>query len=255
MYVLPYGQMSHWGNLFALNIIIIYKLNLIPISLKEDYNNHIKISITKRSQITNFIGPLNIDILSIIYGSLLGDAHAEKRKNGKGTRISFFQEGSHKSYLLYLHSLIANLGYCNTNIPKINTRLGSNKKIRKIIRFHTWTYVNFNWIYEDWYLNNKKIVPQNLELYLTPLALAIWIQDDGCKIGSGLKLATNNFKYSDLIFLISLLYKKYNLKTSIHKSNDIQYVIYIWAESMPILVDIVKPYIIPSMKYKLDKYI
>jgi len=45
------------------------------------------------------IGPHNIDILSIIFGSLLGDAYAEYRKQGKGTRISFMQEASHLTYL------------------------------------------------------------------------------------------------------------------------------------------------------------
>jgi ubiquinol-cytochrome c reductase cytochrome b subunit len=46
------------------------------------------------------IGPHNLDILSIIYGSLLGDGHAEFRKQGKGTRISFMQEFPHLHYLL-----------------------------------------------------------------------------------------------------------------------------------------------------------
>ena len=46
------------------------------------------------------IGPHNKDILSILFGSLLGDAHAEFRLKGNGTRISFYQEGSHVSYLI-----------------------------------------------------------------------------------------------------------------------------------------------------------
>jgi hypothetical protein len=46
------------------------------------------------------IGPHDITIYSIIFGSLLGDAHGEKRKGNGGTRISFYQEGSHLSYIL-----------------------------------------------------------------------------------------------------------------------------------------------------------
>lgn len=37
------------------------------------------------------IGPHNEEVLSVIFGSLLGDVHAEKRLMGVGTRISFFQ--------------------------------------------------------------------------------------------------------------------------------------------------------------------
>jgi len=80
------------------------------------------------------IGPHNIDILSIIFGSLLGDAHAEKRRSG--TRFIFYQEGSHKEYLLFLHKIISELGYSNTKIPILTNRL-SKGKIRKIIRFST----------------------------------------------------------------------------------------------------------------------
>jgi ubiquinol-cytochrome c reductase cytochrome b subunit len=83
------------------------------------------------------IGPHNIIIISILFGSLLGDAHAEKRSMGKGTKITFFQEATHVKYLLYLHRLVSNLGYCNTNIPKISTRLGVNSKVRYIVRFGT----------------------------------------------------------------------------------------------------------------------
>lgn len=83
------------------------------------------------------IGPHNIDIISIIFGSLLGDAHAEKRLSGLGTSISFFQEGVHVEYLLYLHKLLSESGYCNPKIPVITNRLGIKGKVRKIIRFST----------------------------------------------------------------------------------------------------------------------
>jgi len=90
------------------------------------------------------IGPHNKDILSIIYGGLLGDAHAEKRSTGNGTRISFYQEGSHGSYLIWLHQKVSDLGYCNPILPEIKTRLGSKGIVRKIIRFHTFTFSSLN---------------------------------------------------------------------------------------------------------------
>jgi ubiquinol-cytochrome c reductase cytochrome b subunit len=83
------------------------------------------------------IGPHNIDVISIIFGSLLGDAHGEKRLKGLGTRFSFYQEDSHVEYLLYLHKMLSELGYCNPKVPIITNRLGAKGKIRKIIRFST----------------------------------------------------------------------------------------------------------------------
>ena len=205
-----------------------------------------------RIKAINRVGPHNFEILSIIFGSLLGDGSAEHRVKGKGTRISFYQEGSHASYLIWLHQIIADLGYCNPQAPKLSTRLGTNGKVRKIIRFKTWTFSSFNWIYQVWYPEGIKVVPSIIGDYLTPLALAIWIMDDGAKIGSGLKLCTNSFTYADCLLLTKVLYTNFNLKATIQSAGfPNQYHIYILTESMPLLRQIVLPYVHPSMKYKL----
>lgn len=263
-YCLVYGQMSHWGKLIALNVILYSQTGLIIywlIYILKSYSNWpITNNCISRKLVTNFNEPWpfkDTKILEIIYGSLLGDSHAEKRKGGKGTRITFYQEGSHDDYLLYLHSLIANLGFCNTTIPSIKTRLGKKGKIRKIIRFSTWTYDQFNIIHALWYSDGKKILPYSFKEYFTPLTLAIWIMDDACKSSSGLKLSTNNnFSKEEIDYLILLLKDIYNIDSKRHSTGSKnQYCIYIIDESMPKLVNIVKPYIIPSMKYKFGKYI
>lgn len=221
--------MSIWGDwiIFASNVPI-----------------YLKIPASKR------IGPHNIDILSIIIGSLLGDGHAEKKSNN--TRITFQQKAKHLQYGLWLHQFINKLGYCNSNIPEINTRLDKKGQIRKIIRFKTWTYSNLNWIHDLFYLNTIKRVPSNIQFWLTPLALAIWIMDDGTKSSLGLKLCTNSFSYEDCLILVNALHTNFKLKSTIQsagKSN--QYVIYILKDSIPHLLEIINPYLIPSMKYKL----
>jgi hypothetical protein len=83
------------------------------------------------------IGPHNKEVLSIIFGSLLGDGHAEIRSKGVGTRISFSQEALHVEYLLYLHKYLSELGYCDSKTPIISNRLGLKGKLRKVIRFST----------------------------------------------------------------------------------------------------------------------
>jgi ubiquinol-cytochrome c reductase cytochrome b subunit len=83
------------------------------------------------------IGPHNKDVISIIFGSLLGKAQSEKRLLGVGTRISFSQEAVHVEYILFLHKLLSDLGYCNSKLPAITTRIGSKGKLRKIVRFST----------------------------------------------------------------------------------------------------------------------
>jgi len=104
--------------------------------------------LAKRIPSESRVGPHNNDILSIFYGTLLGDAHAERRNLGNGTRISISQESNRGSYLLYLHSLIADLGYCNPTPPKIQSRLGTKGQLRYVMRFHTYTYSGLNFLHD-----------------------------------------------------------------------------------------------------------
>lgn len=91
--------------------------------------------------------------------------------------------------------------------------------------------------------------------YLTPLALAIWIMDDGGRVGQGLKLATNSFTFSDCLRLTQVLYDLYGIKATVQKAGagaaTQQFHIYIWVESMPILRSIVRAHMVSSMLYKL----
>jgi hypothetical protein len=70
-----------------------WSLDIITIYTSSDI-------IAKRLKAYLRIGAHNHDIMSIFYGSLLGDAHAERRSLGNGTCISFLQESNHAKYLL-----------------------------------------------------------------------------------------------------------------------------------------------------------
>lgn len=251
--------MSHWGNHIASNVyiilLLIFFINIIPIHIHHHHplclwidkyiipNN--RTYVTNKSKVYNKNISLNENILSIIYGSLLGKSNIQKYT--KGTNISFYIESSHSDYLLYFHNLITNLGYCNYNIPKLGTRLGRKGKIFKVLQLNTLIYEQFNDIYDKWYVNGIKGIPRDINIYLTPLAIAIWIMNNGIKSGKSIILYTNHFTYDELLLLTNVLYNKYGIKTII-KNN---YII-IKEESMILLRDIVKPYIIKSMKYRIE---
>lgn len=247
MYVLPYGQMSLWGFIVMPQMYVLYSILFISFQF-IGYSE----KLTRLKGIYR-VGPHNKDVLCIIFGSLLGDAHAEKRQQGNGTRVTFYQEHSHVEYMFYLHNLLSNLGYCKPKQPTVGTRLGIKGKVRKTVRFATWAYTSFNWIHDLWYKDGIKIVPECISYYLTPLALAIWIMDDGAKVGKGLKFSTNSYSYTDCLTLVSALNANFSIKSTIQSAgSENQYIIYIWKESMDNLRNIVYPYIIPEMRYKID---
>jgi len=264
-YVLPYGQMSHWGcfdclkclfnNLFLLFLSLDeYTFHLFNFIYSDPYSLIMPLNVISKNLIKGIkrIGPHDKVVYSVIFGSLLGDAHAERRNGGVGTRISFQQEDIHVSYLLWLHNLLALRGYCNENTPRVLIRLGHKGIVRKYSKFNTWTYTSFNFIHDLWYVNKVKIVPSTIKDYLTPLALAIWIMDDGAKVSKGIKLCTNSFTYSDCLLLVQVLYENFGLKASVISAGKInQYNIYIWKESMPNLRQICYSDIIPEMRYKI----
>lgn len=97
--------MSLWGLFYKPQMFIFYLISYFLVLISPVYIGvEPKVSRLKGKY---RIGPHNIDVISIVFGSLLGDGHAEKRFNGSGTRISFFQEGTHVGYLLYLHKLLS----------------------------------------------------------------------------------------------------------------------------------------------------
>jgi ubiquinol-cytochrome c reductase cytochrome b subunit len=243
-YVLPYGQMSLWGFHYSpkyiedlnFNYLIIESITLIPLRLPSDLR----------------IGPHNKIILDIFNGSLLGDRHGERRQQGKGTRISFGQQAKHKEYLLWLHDIVSNLGYCSQNMPTIKSKLGPKGLITYYMRFHTYTYSSLNDLHYSWYKNGTKNVPDNIELYLTPLRLAIWIIDDGRRVGSGLKFCTNCFTFQDCTRLSLSLSNLYDIKSTVQSRGvPNQYIIYVWKESIPTLRNLVRPHIVSTILYKL----
>jgi ubiquinol-cytochrome c reductase cytochrome b subunit len=112
-YVLPYGQMSHWGcfdclkclfnNLFLLFLSLDeYTFHLFNFIYSDPYSLIMPLNAISKNLIKGIkrIGPHDKVVYSVIFGSLLGDAHAERRNGGVGTRISFQQEDIHVSYLL-----------------------------------------------------------------------------------------------------------------------------------------------------------
>ena len=102
------------------------------------------------------------------------------------------------------------------------------------------------------YKNKNKVVPLNIYEFLTPLALAVWIMDDGGFTNYGIRIASNSFTLLEVELLNEVIKSKFHLETTIQKIGiQNQYSIYIHKKSINHLKTIVGPFIVPSMLYKL----
>jgi hypothetical protein len=97
-----------------------------------------------------------------------------------------------------------------------------------------------------------KIIPLNIKEYLTPLALAILFINNGSCLDKGARIAFNCFTFEEVNFLCKILKIKYNIIATPNKyGKNRGYIIYINSNSMKLFTDTIKPYLLPSLYYKL----
>jgi hypothetical protein len=168
-----------------------------------------------------------------------------------GSCITFFQEAKNVKYLLWLHNQLTIAGYCHPILPKIGQRVGKRGRVLKTISFSTFTFSSLDLIYDLWYPNGIKVVPQSISDYLTPLALAIWVMDSSVKSSGGLKFISS-LSYSDCLLIIQILQANFGLKVIIRPTGQpSQFNVYVPKESMISFRNRVSAFIIPNMKYKV----
>jgi LAGLIDADG DNA endonuclease family len=116
---------------------------------------------------------------------------------------------------------------------------------------HSLFYVNsgLNTLGKPKYLEGK-IVPINIYNLLTSAGLAFLIMGDGSRQNEGIHLSVYAYSEIECELLISVLTNKFNLKCSLHRHVKGPR-IYIDKASTIIVRDLVKPYMVPSMLYKL----
>jgi len=184
---------------------------------------------------------------SIIVGLLLSDGWLSYASvNNKYPRLGFEQTSLQASYVWLVYWSLSH--YCYS-LPKFTSRT------RYGLTLSSWSFSTRSLpclveIYNSFYINNKKVIPDNIFHILTPVALAHLIMGDGSSVSGGLRISTDDFTVIDVIRLINVLIIKYRLKCSLHINNH-RPRIYIHTSSMGLLKSIVDPYIVPSMKYKL----
>ena len=119
-----------------------------------------------------------------------------------------------------------------------------------------WIYEEFrNWVRSKPKSKRKKIIPNDLEKDITPLGLAIWYMDDGSiksRRHKGLFLNTQDFKKSDVRRLQRILRNKFSIPSLTRKDGKGEQ-IYLGGNSAEKFIGIIKPYIIPSMEYKIPR--
>lgn len=183
----------------------------------------------------------------VIVGLLLSDGWLSYASaNNKYPRFGFEQAFSQSSYVWWVFGIFSH--YCYS-LPRFKTKNRNNIQTSSVT-FATRSMPCLVEFFNDFYLNGKKVVPENIYHRLAPVSLAHLIMGDGTAVSGGIRICTDSFTVKDVVRLINVLIIKYRLKCTLHMSDN-KPRIFISSKSMDLLTSIINPYIIPSMKYKL----
>lgn len=191
-------------------------------------------------------------------GLLLGDASIQTQNNGKTYRLKFEWGEKSKPYLDHVYTLF---NEWVISPPHKKTRININNKEVTNWGFQTLSHEAFNFL-SDLFLNeNKKKSIKSFLIrdHLTPRGLAFWFMDDGGKLdynknskNKSIVLNTQSFTESEVLNMAKELSDKFNLLCEV-RSNKGKKVIVIKSLSFFKFHEIVEPFIIPEMRYKLPK--
>lgn len=178
------------------------------------------------------------------------------------------------------NNIIDNQDYINwrkeilSEITGVNTyNILDGRGGRKVlVKTYTQSHPIFTKVHSRMYLNGKKVIDPHYLKLMDWETLAIWYMDDG-SIRPNIRhykdktyyctptpnLATNCFSYGDN-FLIKKAIKEYlgiefNIgKHSLNKNGEQTYILNLLSSSFERFIEGVKPFILPSFKYKLNPY-
>jgi recombination protein RecA len=195
---------------------------------------------------------MNEEIKSILVGLTLGDGYLTPLA-GKSKKSAVDIKGDNKnlSYLRWLHKKLKPIGVSELK-PKKNYHQH---------RFYTKRTEEIGKLRKLFYPDGKKIIPKGIKRLLTPLALAVWYQDDGnldyrSKYHYNAMFATYCFSFIECELLAKSLRSNFNLDVRVCKCQmrgKMHYRLYVTSKSMDTFIKIIKPYINRSFNYKIRK--
>lgn len=183
--------------------------------------------------------------LEILAGCILGDGYISPRG-----AIQVEQGSTQKDYLLWKFEELKKLVSVK---PKQVFRIKKNGNINSSYRFFLRQY--FKKWHNKIYRNGKKAINDEVLKLLSPLALAVWYMDDGCKKNNyTLVISTDAFSKNSLKKLRKHLKITWNISTRIKRKkgpNKIYERLTIGSHDLVRFVDLIRPHIVPSMQYKI----
>ncbi|MDD5318869.1 MAG: hypothetical protein PHF79_03615 [Candidatus Pacebacteria bacterium] len=188
------------------------------------------------------MGSLSQIQLAVIIGSLLGDGYIRTIPGRKNSFLEINHSIKQKEYVDWKYEILKEITVSGPKSRIID-------KVRTAYRFYTKQLPELTQLEKRFYQNGKKVIPN--DLIISPLSLAVWFMDDGSKCREcDVYLNTQQFGLEDQMRLLDTL-KAFNIDARLNKDKVYKRIRFM-KSSLAQFRNLVKPYIIPSMKYKIE---
>jgi len=193
---------------------------------------------------------LNDEQHDLIVGSLLGDSSVRMRNKNCSFRVSHSKK--QKDYLEFKRNLLKGFS-TNNDLYFRKKKLGNH--ILETFEFSTFTHSVFNFYRKLFYPNGEKKITREVLDMLNPRGLAFWICDDGSYDNRQgyIVLCTNSFSLDEHKIMKKYFEEKWNLSPTIGFKDKKYYYLRFKQNDSKKLIEIIKPFIIDSMKYKIGE--
>ncbi len=185
----------------------------------------------------NTVGSLTETQRSVIVGSLLGDGAMRCKVNAL---LEINHSCAQREYVDWKYRVLSNLVAAPPKARDGNAG-------RKAYRFTTLSLPELTRYYDSFYLGNRKIVPK---VEITPLSLATWFMDDGCKSHRSIYLNTQQFDLGSQMRMLDMLLEQWQIEATLNRDKSYRR-IRIAVSSVPRFKRIIDPHLRPEFRYKL----
>ena len=194
----------------------------------------------------------------IIVGTVLGDSSIRRGKTDKYNFLTCQHGPNQKEYCEWKAGQLGQVSLKTT--CKEYTRLTPNKKTGKIYSIVAMRVRNspqLDYFRDIFYVDNKKVITDEVLQYYTPLAMAVHFMDDGSTnkgSRSGIRsagncmIATCGFDKGSITRFRDYLLSEYGVETTHTKEDKVL----VRMSSKSQFLELITPYIIESMQYKVS---
>ena len=191
---------------------------------------------------------------AFIIGSMLGDATMRVGIRAKNANFKIDHCLEQKEYVFWKYKILKNFVLTPPKISYRKTKDGIRYK--KSWWFRTLRHPVLTEIYNQFYTTDsyrcgRKIVPDLLVHSMNSFIMAVWVMDDGSYNQGKIDISTYSFTLQEIEKLCKIIKNKFHIVFLYYKDRDKGYRMYCNKKETQKLVDLICPYIIKSMKYKI----